>query len=239
MISGHRGAAALAPENTLAGLQEAAKHQIQWVEMDTQICADFIPVIFHDKKVNRCTNGRGYVRELNLAELKALDAGSWFSTNFANERILTLDEALNACRAHQLKLNLEIKVHDEAETELLVSKVADTIAANDFPAESLILSSFSVNAVACCQQLMPHIRRGLICDSVPADLMTLSEKLELFSVHMDYRLLDETLASEIKQAGLELHIWTMNKPELVAQFYQWGVDIIITDNPPLLLSSLT
>ncbi|NAW66046.1 glycerophosphodiester phosphodiesterase family protein [Photobacterium halotolerans] len=239
MISGHRGAAALAPENTLAGLQEAAKHQIQWVEMDTQLCADFIPVMFHDKKVNRCSNGHGCVRELNLAELKALDAGSWFSTNFVNERILTLDEALTACRTQQLKLNLEIKLHDEADTELLVSKVADTIAANGFPAESLILSSFSAHAVACCQQMMPHIRRGLICDSVPDDLMALAEKLELFSVHLDYRLLNETLASEIKQAGLDLHIWTMNKPELVAQFYQWGVDIIITDNPPLLLPPLS
>lgn len=239
MISGHRGAAALAPENTLAGLQEAAKHQIQWVEMDTQLCADFIPVMFHDKKVNRCTNGHGCVRELNLAELKALDAGSWFSTNFANERILTLDEALTACRTQQLKLNLEIKLHDEADTELLVSKIADTIAANGFPAESLILSSFSVHAVACCQQMMPHIRRGLICDSLPDDLIALAEKLELFSVHLDYRLLNETLASEIKQAGLDLHIWTMNKPELVAQFYQWGVDIIITDNPPLLLPPLS
>ncbi|MDO6706839.1 glycerophosphodiester phosphodiesterase family protein [Photobacterium sp. 1_MG-2023] len=239
MISGHRGAAALAPENTLAGLQEAARHHLKWVEMDTQLCADFIPVMFHDEKVNRCTNGRGKVRELNLAQLKALDAGSWFDTQFANERILTLDEALNACQLYGLNLNLEIKVHDEAEAERLVREVAETIAHNGISPEALILSSFSEAAVGYCQLYMPQIRRGLICDKLPNDLFGLAQSMALFSLHLDHRLLTASLASQIKQAGLDLHIWTMNQPKLVPQFYQWGVDIIITDNPPLLLQEIS
>ncbi|KDM91116.1 glycerophosphodiester phosphodiesterase family protein [Photobacterium galatheae] len=237
MISGHRGAAALAPENTLAGLQAAARSHLQWVEMDTQLCADLIPVMFHDAKVNRCTNGRGKVRELDLAQLKALDAGCWFGPQFTHERILTLDEALNACHEYGLNLNLEIKVHDDHEAEILVQQVAQTIASNGISADELVLSSFSANAVSHCQKMMPHIRRGLICDKLPKNLFALAGQLELFSLHLDYHLLNASLANQIKQAGLDLHIWTMNQPELVDQFYQWGVDIIITDNPPLLLKA--
>ncbi|CAG22877.1 putative glycerophosphoryl diester phosphodiesterase [Photobacterium profundum SS9] len=98
MITGHRGAAALAPENTLSAIQKAVESGIEWVEIDTQLSADNIPVIVHDKTVKRCSNGKGCVGELTLAELKALDVGSWFSNEFAGETIPTLEETLLACK---------------------------------------------------------------------------------------------------------------------------------------------
>lgn len=94
MIVGHRGAAALAPENTLAGIEKVADIGIHWVEIDTQLSADGIPVIFHDETVDRCTNGSGKLASFTLNELKQFDAGSWFEAAFSHEKIPTLEETL-------------------------------------------------------------------------------------------------------------------------------------------------
>ena len=83
MITGHRGAASLAPENTLVSIEQAAKAGADWVEIDAQLSADGIPMVFHDKTVNRCTNGTGNIADLDLTALKALDAGSWFGSELS------------------------------------------------------------------------------------------------------------------------------------------------------------
>ena len=97
MITGHRGAASLAPENTLVSIEQAAKAGAIWVEIDTQLSANGIPMVFHDRTVDRCTNGTGNIADLDLTALKALDAGSWFGSEFIGTSIPTLSEALDKC----------------------------------------------------------------------------------------------------------------------------------------------
>ncbi len=237
MIAGHRGARAVAPENTLVSMKAAANAGAKWIETDTQLCADLIPVIIHDKTVRRCTNGSGSVRHKTLDEIKQLDAGSWFSTEFAGETIPTLHELLAACDEYGLNLNLEIKVHYEEEVALQVQKTIETIKNYGFDPNRLILSSFSYNAVRHCLELWPEVRRGLIIEDWVPDINRLDEKLELYSIHLDHHLLTEKLAKEITDAGKVLQIWTMNDPKKITKFENWGVSTIITDDPELLIAA--
>lgn len=157
MIVGHRGAAALAPENTLAGIIKSADLGITWIEIDTQLSADGVPMIFHDETVGRCTDGIGEVAQLTLEELKRLDAGSWFDSDFSGERIPTLVEVLSLCKDRGISINLELKVHYDHQAEPLVNRIAQVIEDFGFPHDQLLLSSFSERAVELCKVKMPSI----------------------------------------------------------------------------------
>ena len=98
LIIGHRGNPEEAPENTLASIDAAFAVGCDLVEIDVRLSRDGVAVIVHDDTVDRTTNGKGNVADLTLAELKALDAGSWKAERFAGERIPTLAEALGAAR---------------------------------------------------------------------------------------------------------------------------------------------
>lgn len=233
MIVGHRGAAALGPENTLCGIKKAADIGIHWVEIDTQLTADGIPVIFHDETVDRCTNGSGKLASFTLNQLKQLDAGSWFDPKFKNEQVPTLEQALHLCIEQNLCLNLEIKVHHSDQVAALVANVAAAIMPSGFPLDKLLLSSFSLSALKACQSLMPDIRRGYITEEKHIDYLYKVEQLDLYSVHVKHSLLTDEMATEITGRGYVLNIWTLNDPSKCAAFSAMKVSDIITDNPLL------
>lgn len=231
IIAGHRGAAALAPENTLAGIRLAATTAATGIEIDTQLSADGIPVVFHDESVKRCTNGSGNVSSMTLTQLQSLDAGSWFDPRFAAQTIPSLEQAMQQCLASDLILNLELKIHHTPEAIPLVNAVAALVERINFPADKLILSSFEIAALEQCQRVLPDVRRGYICEDWSADQLDTLKPLDLFSVHMDHHILTPAVAASIKAANLQLQIWTMNDPAQKQRFADMGVDVIITDCP--------
>jgi len=107
-IIAHRGASAYAPENTLAAFRLADELGADWFELDCRFSSDDEVVVMHDDSVERTTDGEGHVRALTLAELKALDAGSWKGPEFAGERIPTLAEALD-CAKDAIGVYIEVK----------------------------------------------------------------------------------------------------------------------------------
>lgn len=109
----------LAPENTKPAIEKEIEFGIEWIEVDVRLTLDGYHVIVHDSRLDRVTNGRGLVEELTLAEIKALDAGSWFSPEYAGERILTLNECLELAR-HRINLYLDCK---RVNPELLVKEI--------------------------------------------------------------------------------------------------------------------
>ncbi|MGB2739083.1 MAG: glycerophosphoryl diester phosphodiesterase [Cognaticolwellia sp.] len=233
MIAGHRGAASLAPENTLAGFKKALQSGVKWIELDTQLSADNTPIIFHDESVDRCTNGSSRVADLSLEQLQALDAGSWFSKEFSGEKILTLEQTLGFFMENDLNMNLEIKIHHDHQVQPLVEKVAKVLAKINFPNEKLIISSFSESALEHCHQLMPDMRLGYITEHNPLPMLEKLKSLNLYSVHLDYKILNQEMAKVIKKSGLKLVIWTLNDLQQASKFRAWGVDMIITDKPDI------
>ena len=108
-LIGHRGAAALAPENTLASIRAAAESGVSWVEVDAKLSRDRVPMLMHDATLERTTTAQGPVADLTAAELGRLDAGSRFAPRFAGEPVPSLMQCLSECRALGLGLDLEIK----------------------------------------------------------------------------------------------------------------------------------
>jgi glycerophosphoryl diester phosphodiesterase len=181
--------------------------------------------------VNRCTNGTGNIADLDLSALKALDAGSWFGSEFVGTSIPTLSEALDKCLELGLTLNLEIKIYDDKAIKPLVDQVVALIKQKDFPSEKLLISSFKKEALSLCRELMPEVRRGFICEVWNDFSLESLQQLDLYSIHIDHRILDEQTAKAIKASGAILKIWTLNDPKLASKYLNLGVDNIITDVP--------
>ncbi len=140
-IFAHRGSSGTHPENTLAAFRAAAALPIDGVEIDVHLTKDGEVVVIHDEKINRTTNGKGYVKDMTLEELQQYDAGSWFSEEWGGERVPTLDEVLEIYEDTSHRLNIEIK-SDIFPYDGLVEKVL-TIANNRGMADRLLLSSFN------------------------------------------------------------------------------------------------
>src|SRR5690625_1608942 len=108
-IFAHRGASKYAPENTMAAFKFAYELGAEGIETDVQLTKDNIPVLIHDERVKRTTNGTGYIKDLTWSQVKQLDAGSWFSKKFTGTGIISLDEFLQWIQFKPLYLNIELK----------------------------------------------------------------------------------------------------------------------------------
>lgn len=148
LLYAHRGASGYAPENTLAAFKRALDMGCERMELDVHLSADGVPVVIHDRKVDRTTDGKGLVESLSLAELKKLDAGGKFSPEFRGERIPTLEEVFALDK--RIKLCIEIK--GKGEEEELCHKVVDIV--HKYKAEGdTIIASFLRPAVQCLHKI--------------------------------------------------------------------------------------
>ncbi len=111
-VIAHRGGSAYAPENTLASFSKAIELGADWFELDTTLSKDGELIVIHDNSVDRTTDGKGAVADLNLSDIKTLDAGSWFNPAFAGERLPTLGEALDLAKG-RIGVYIEIKNSDD------------------------------------------------------------------------------------------------------------------------------
>lgn len=137
-IAAHRGFSGKAPENTLAAFKMAIDFGCEWIETDVQLTADYVPVLIHDKTVNRCTNGQGAVRFHTLDDLHHLDAGSWFSSLYQGEKIPSLRQGLQLIKRSGTKLNIELKTWPDDDIERLCLAVSDMIKSADIPNEQIL-----------------------------------------------------------------------------------------------------
>ena len=236
-VIGHRGAAALAPENTLASFRQAAGLGCRMVEFDVRLSADGVAVVVHDDTLERTSDGAGPVGAQSLAELKRLDAGRWFGPAFAGERIPTLAEVLALCRDAAMAVNIEIKPDAGAERATALAAVA--VARSSWPAHlpPPFLSSFSRPALAAAAEAAPDWPRGLLVEELPADWRQSVEALGCVSVGADHRRLSVAEVAELHAHGLAVLAWTVDSPARAARLWGWGVDAVFTNAPDRVVSS--
>lgn len=233
-LCGHRGVASLAPENTLAGLNAAHHLGLSWVEIDVQLTKDLQPILLHDATINRCSNGRGRVRDYTYQQLSELDAGSWFEPRFASEKIPLLTDYLVLAAHLNIKVNIELKVHSGDNETTLCECVAQVINAVSSP-KTLLLSSFNETCLANMQLLLPNVARGVLFEKLPAHWQTKAQQLDVTSIHCHHRHLTLLQAQHIKAAGYRLYCYTVNNPKRAATLARWGVDMIFTDKPQVMV----
>lgn len=228
-IVAHRGGGSLAPENTLAAIDMGAKYGHTMIEFDAKLAQDGEIFLLHDDTLNRTSNGWGVAGELSWNKLHELDAGGWYSAAFKGEKLPTLAEVAQRCVQHNMMANIEIKPTTGTDTET-GTQVA--LAARELwkgMAVAPLLSSFEFDALVAAKKAAPELPRGLLIDEWRDDWKTLTDELECVSLHLNHKVLTAERVKEIKDAGLHILVYTVNKPERARELLGWGVDCLCTD----------
>lgn len=233
-VIGHRGAAALAPENTLAGIRKAAESGVSWVELDVTLLGDGTPVLCHDDQLDRCTNHSGPLSGIGVIDLPALDAGSWFHPDWTDEPVPHLSDALLLCQQLNLGLNLEIKPFS-LNKELVAHKIHEEISVFWNKSDALIISSYDQELLGRYREISNDTQLALLYDHLPELWILQARHLNPVSIHCDCHFISTADIAAIKSEGYELYCFTCNDPEQALRLWNQGVDGLFTDHPALLL----
>ncbi|MFG3705816.1 glycerophosphodiester phosphodiesterase family protein [Micromonospora sp. NPDC047670] len=228
-VIAHRGASSAAPENTLVAQEAARRANADWIENDVQPSRDGVPFVLHDTTVDRTTDGAGRIRDLTAAQLKALDAGSWFAPSYAGARLPTLAEQLADLRTRGGNLLLEIK---GAHTRDEVARIVEVIRAERMTGR-VFIQSFEVDALRHTRELAPELPLGLLRSSLDADPVAIARELGLTAYNPSGTALltRPDVVRALHDAGVAVLVWTIDSANQWQALEQADVDGIITNRP--------
>jgi glycerophosphoryl diester phosphodiesterase len=237
-VIGHRGAAARAPENTLAGLRRAKALGCDWVEFDVRLTGDGALVLCHDSALDRTTSGSGLVSATSLAAIRECDAGSWFDPNFAGEKVPTLDEGLLLAAELDLGANVELK-SDRGREYATAAAVATTVQRLRGRGPAVLVSSFLPSALATLRALAPQIPRGVLFRFIPRGWAQMALRLGCTMIGADHRRLRPRRIAAIRAAGYPLAAYTVNDPARANLLFDWGVTSVFSDAPDIIRPNIS
>jgi glycerophosphoryl diester phosphodiesterase len=235
-VIGHRGAAARAPENTLAGLRKAHELGAGWVEFDVMLSSDGVPILIHDETLERTTSGAGRVDRHSAAEIQALDAGSWFDPAFHDERVPTLSEAVAVLLELGLGANVEIKPstgYAQRTGEVVAGLLQQTWPQDGPP---LLLSSFERPALAAARAVAPELPRGLLSEALPSDWAQDMTGLGCTTLHLGHRQVRPAMLRDLAAESVPVLLYTVNDAKRARELLTAGAVAVISDVPDLLSS---
>jgi glycerophosphoryl diester phosphodiesterase len=233
LVIAHRGASGHAPENTLAAFKRAVALGATFIETDLQLTRDSRFVAMHDPTVDRTTNGQGKVHDLTLMELRRLDAGSWFGSEFAGERIPTVDDILEFSKKHDVVFYLELKPGGSWGGEhALVGALRES---GEIPRSVVI--SFDADILARLRKIEPTLMTGLLYDGQIEE--PLEKALEVGARQLAVRgdLVTPALLKGARKRDLQVVCWTVNHPAHIRMLIAAGVDGIMSDYPDRLIAA--
>lgn len=225
----HRGAAGTRPELTRPAFERALEIGVDMIELDVQLTRDGQLVVLHDRQLGRTVAGEGPVRERALAELQALDAGSWFDARWAGATVPSLDDVLG-WTAGRAELNVEIKSPPPdwtATADALLTLLTDRQRL-----DGTIISSFQMGALAAVRERSRAARLGVLWQTSDLDPMWVeAESLHAVAVNPLWSLVDEAFVAEGRRQGRQVIVWTVNDADSIAHLIDLGVTGIISDFP--------
>ncbi|EKB17709.1 TPA: glycerophosphodiester phosphodiesterase [Aeromonas veronii] len=219
-IIAHRGASGLAPENTLKAMAKALTLGVSAIELDVQAADDELWV-FHDRRLERCTNGKGVLTEQSRAYLEQLDAGE-------GEVIPTLWQVMEII-AGRCELHIELKGADTADAVAALTRRAE--AELGFTPGQWVVSSFHHPELARFATLRPDIRLGALTANLPLNLAQFADELGAWSLNCDVDFVDRILVEDAHQRGLRVLVYTIDYHEDYEKMASMGVDGIFTNRP--------
>lgn len=231
LIIAHRGASAYAPENTMSAIKKAIQMGSDGIELDVQLSKDGHVVLIHDTTVNRTSNGSGKVKSMTLKELKALDFGSWFSDEFKNEPICTLEEAFNYLKDWNGLINVEIK-KEWLEFNSIENKVVEMIDKFEMR-DRAIVSSFSTLSVLKIKKLNKNIKTGILYSTPTNKFIIFAKLFKVDAIHPWYLNVTKDMKKAAVKDNLKINTYTVDKPSEMKRLAKIGVDGIITNVPDI------
>ena len=235
LVVAHRGASGYAPENTMSSFALALEQGADAVELDVHLSRDGRVVVIHDERLERTTDGHGFVRDHTLAELKRLDAGAWLEARFAGERLPSLDEVLEWAHGRTF-VAIELKNAPLWYPDL-ERKVAELVERHGM-AENVLVISFDHQALQRLRAISPRLPTGAVYACRPADQVGLAAAAgaQVLEPHWSYVTPEDVAAAHA--AGLRVSTWATSDPDVLRTLIRAGVDGIATNHPDVLVRLL-
>ena len=244
-IISHRGANIYAPQNTLPAFARGLQEGADGFETDVHLTKDGTLVLCHNYSIDKTSNGKGFIAQMTLEQLRTFDFGSYFSKKFAGTSIPTLDEFLTLVKSSDLKvLNIELKSPKENETSI----VRDTIAAvKDFGLfDRLLISSFDPALLREAKKVDPLTKTGFLYSPnskvtfkiFHRNMLTVAKELHADALHPFSLYVTKSLVDAAHENGMAVNVWTVNNPKTICRMAQLGVEGIITDYPDVVRNVL-
>lgn len=231
-VAGHRGDSASAPENTLPAVAAAIGAGFDYVEVDVRLTADGIPVLMHDATVDRTTDGHGAVAELDLAQVRGLDAGGWFDDRYRGTPVPTFAEFLEVIAASGGRALIELKGDwDAVAVAGLVAGVSEHRLER-----RIAIASFDVGTLALVAAESDVIARLGIFRELPEDAVTAAIDIDVRGIIVERREISARpdAVTDLQAEGVRVVVYTLNDDAHWADAEELGVDGIITDDPAAL-----
>lgn len=227
-IIAHRGASGLAPENTLAAYAKAVEIGADWFELDVWLSSDDSLMLMHDEAVARTTGAGGTIPTMTYAQLRNLDAGSWFSPAFSGEKIPTLAEALDLAVRASYRVGVVIEIKSAKPT--VVARVVEAVQQRGLQ-QRVIISSFTFSHLSQAKQLDP---------SIPVQLfgtIALAQIRQVASIGGEWAGTDGAITAALLDSahvhGIKMNKWTINSAAEMLPLIRQGVDAITTNFPDI------
>ena len=233
LVLGHRGEPRLAPENTVASfalIRDDLDHGIDGAECDVQMTKDGELVVIHDEKVDRTTDGNGWVKDLTLQEIRKLDAGVRFPGPLHHEPVPTMREVFEVFDGTRATLNVELKNSEVPYTgmEERLLELASRYSLN------VVYSSFNIPSMGVIRKLSPGARTGLLYAPWlirAPDVVAAAREQGANAIHPFVLNTLDGLIREVHEAGLAIAPWTVDLSVLVRHFVTSGVETVISNDP--------
>ena len=231
-VTAHRGASRYYPENTMASFEGAKDQGADWIELDVHESSDRQIFVMHDSSFRRTAGVNKSAWDLTYDEIAGLDAGSFFSRNFAGEKIPLLSDVIDFAKRAKIPLNIEIKPSGHEES--LESDLVNLLREKNFTGQCVVTSQ-SYGSIAKVKDLDPDIKTIYVMGFAYGNISRL-KKADGFSVR--YTSVTRDLVSRVHNAGREIYAWTVNSRWAIDDMIDRQVDNIITDNVPLAKSRI-
>lgn len=230
---GHRGFPEEAPENTVPAFIKAMEAGAHGIELDVHLSSDGALVVIHNRTVDKTTDGSGQVSRLTLAELKTLDAGTWFSPEFNGTRISTLEETIEVLPKEAF-INIEIK--SSALTGSALEQKVSAVIENYRLYGRVIVSSFNPFSLLRIKKFNPRIPVGMLYIPILSVLprFNLINLIKPEALHPYYKKVNAAYMSRARSRGYQVNVWTVNTLTEMEKMLNLGVDGIITNRPDIL-----
>jgi len=233
LIIGHRGAAGHAPENTLAAFKKAVALGAAFIETDLQLSRDARFVAIHDDTVDRTTGGQGKVHDQTIAVLRRLDAGSWFGSEYAGERIPTLEEILEFSKKNDVVFYLELKPSGSWGGEhALIGALRES-----GEVARVVVISFDPAILGSLRKIEPTLMTGVLYDGQLDDPLTSAVDVGARQIVVRGDLVTPSMIEQAHARDLQVVCWTVNHPAHIRLLMAAGVDGIMSDYPDRLIAA--
>ena len=226
-VIAHRGYSQVAPEDTMASYESAARVGADFLENDVQSTADGVPMILHDDTLDRTTDGTGRLDAAQSGDVLRLDAGSWFSPYFTGQRVPTSVEMLQHAKLKGRQVLLEIKGPEtRAEIERIVREVGETSMK-----ESTVIQSFDPEILRTVHDIDPTLRLGLLRSTLDADPVAEARSAFAATYNPAWTALAgrPDVVASLHAAGIAVQPWTVDDPRQWDAMDRMGVDGVITN----------